>query len=103
MATLDKQARPEVEIRHVRFEGDLLLLELSYERQIGLTYKKVKWLDWLAAAPPEQRAQWQIEPHGYAVWWKQLDDGLELVHALSLHPLPHKKAQQVVEPAFAAA
>jgi hypothetical protein len=63
---------------------------LSDGREIALPFKRVKWLDWLAKATPQQRAKWSIEPYGYAVWWDELDDGIEVGHALSLQSLPHK-------------
>ncbi len=81
---------PEAEIRSVHFEGDMLFIELSDERQLGLPFQRIKWLDWLAQATPQQRQIWVIEPYGYAVWWNDLDDGIELVHALSLRKLPLK-------------
>src|SRR5690349_844017 len=74
----DKEQMAEVEIRQLRFEGNLLFIELRDDRLIGLPYQKIKWLAWLADARPDQRAGWQIEPHGYAVWWDELDDGVEL-------------------------
>ncbi len=83
----------EVEAHSVRFDGDMLVIELSDERQVALPFKKIKWLNWLAEATPKQQAKWSIEPHGYAVWWEELDDGIEIVHALSFRPLPHKNAQ----------
>jgi hypothetical protein len=79
----------DAEIQNVRFEGQYLFVELNDGRLIGLPYQKIRWLNWLAAATPEQRAKWQIEPQGYAVWWDELGDGFELAHALSLHALPH--------------
>lgn len=88
----------EVEARSVRFDGDLLFIELSDGRQIGLSFKKIKWLDWLAKATPEQREKWTIEPYGYAVWWDELDDGVEVVHLLSLQPLPHKQERKADQP-----
>jgi hypothetical protein len=98
MNTLGHHEMPEVEVRNVYFEGDMLFIELSDERHIGLPFKKIKWLDWLAKATPEQRANWAIEPYGYAVWWEALDDGFEVEHVLSLQPLPHKQESQKAEP-----
>jgi len=90
MSIFVKEQLEEVSVYHVRFEREMLVLELSDEREIALPFQKIKWLNWLANATPEQRAKWTIEPYGYAVWWEDLDDGLEVTHALSLHPLPHK-------------
>jgi hypothetical protein len=103
MSTLDHNDTPEVEIRNIYFQDDLLFVELSDERQIGLPFKKIKWSDWLAKATPEQRSNWSIEPYGYAVWWAELDDGFELEHILSLKPLPHKQPHSAVKPVLATA
>jgi hypothetical protein len=53
----------------------------------GLPMDKIHWLGWLASATPEQRAKWQILPHGFGVYWDQLDDGFEVEHALALTQL----------------
>ncbi len=98
MNTLIHDEMPEVQARNVYFHGEMLFIELSDERQIGLPFKKIKWLTWLAKATPEQRAKWAIEPYGYAIWWEDLDDGLEVEHVLSLQRLPHKQEIQTAEP-----
>jgi len=36
------------------------------------------WLAWLAQATPEQRAHWSLEPRGFAVYWEELDNGIEI-------------------------
>ena len=82
------QSEDEVGAVDVRFEQDMRYIELNDGRQIGLPFRKIKWLGWLANATPDQRAKWTIEPRGYAVWWDELDDGVEVVHALSTKPLP---------------
>jgi hypothetical protein len=99
MTTLGEQE--EVEARSVRFEGEMLFIELSDGRQLGLPYTKITWLDWLAQATVEQRLNWSIEPYGYAIWWDDLDDGIEVVHALSQHPLPHKRVAESASPVLA--
>jgi hypothetical protein len=40
------------------------------------------WLDWLAKASPEDRLQWTIEPNGIGIYWENLDDGIEVCHAI---------------------
>ena len=87
------EEKEEVGACGVRFEDAMLFIDLSDGRQIGLPFQKIKWLNWLAQATPEQRAKWAIEPRGYAIWWEELDDGIEVVHALSLTPLPHRHTQ----------
>ncbi|MBX2999129.1 MAG: DUF2442 domain-containing protein [Caldilineaceae bacterium] len=84
----------EVAIWNVRFEGEMLFIDLTDERQIGLPFTKIRWLAWLANATSAQRSNWSIEPYGYAVWWEDLDDGFELAHALSLRPLSHTSVEQ---------
>lgn len=90
MNILAEQVADEVAAVDVRFDQDMLVIVLSDEREIALPFKKIKWLHWLAEATPEQRAKWSIEPYGYAVWWEDLDDGIEVVHILSRQPLPHR-------------
>lgn len=94
---------PAVQIQNVYFNDDLLFIELSDERQLGLPFRRIKWLDWLAQATAQQRMRWTIEPHGYAVWWDELNDGFELVQALSPYTLPHKAAQRLSQPQVIAA
>ena len=81
-----KQAEP-VRARGVRFAGNRLLVELSDGRELAVPYKKVPWLKWLAKASPRQRADWSLEPGGYAVYWNQLDDGIEICHLLAMDSL----------------
>lgn len=68
----------------VRFTEQMLYVVLNDGREIGLPFYKLHWLSWLAQATPEQRLKWHIEPRGYAVYWEELDDGLEVAHILSL-------------------
>ena len=48
---------------------------------------RIEWLRWLYEATPEQCANWSLEPGGYAVYWDDLDDGVEVCHLLALEPL----------------
>jgi hypothetical protein len=57
---------------------------LSDEREVGIPLVR---LPWLAQASATQRAKWSIEPHGYAVWWDDLDDGIEVCHLLDMQVL----------------
>jgi hypothetical protein len=63
----------------VRFTESMVYVVLNDGREIGVPLSR---LPWLANATPEQRAGWSIEPHGYAVWWDDLDDGIEVCHLL---------------------
>ena len=68
--------------RDVSFVRDHLCIELSDGRALSVPYKKTPWLKWLAKATPKQRADWSFEPDGYAIYWGQLDDGVEIGHLL---------------------
>jgi hypothetical protein len=71
----------------IRFVDDMLYVAISDGREIGIPMNRVGWLDWLARATPEQRSRWSIEPRGFAVYWEDLDDGIEVDHLLALGPL----------------
>jgi hypothetical protein len=87
MITSANNINTQVQAKSVRFEGNILHLLLSDRREISLPIDQMDWLKWLASATPEQRAKWSIEPGGFAVYWEELDDGLEIEHLLSLQPL----------------
>lgn len=72
---------------NVRFDNTLLYVALSDGREISLRLDNIHWLDWLYEATDEQRAKWSIEPGGFAIYWEDLDDGIELCHLLSLESL----------------
>lgn len=80
---LDKHAAAA----NVRFEGNTLYILLSDGREISLPIDRIDWLSWLEKAAPEQRANWSIEPGGFAVYWSDLDDGVEVAHILALESL----------------
>lgn len=71
----------------VRFDGDTLLITLEDRREIALPLAHYDWTRWLLAATPAQRANWTLEPGGFAVYWPELDDGIEVRHLLDPHPL----------------
>lgn len=88
MHTLVSNDLKLVQAVSVEFHENMLVLKLDDGRQVWLPMDKIKWLDWLARATPEQRAKWEILPQGYGVYWEELDDGFEVAHALSLKELP---------------
>jgi hypothetical protein len=87
MVTSTSNVNLQVQAEDVRFEGDFLHIVLSDGREISLRLTQLTWLKWLAKATPEQRAEWTIEPGGFAIYWDKLDDGIEIEHLLSLQPL----------------
>jgi hypothetical protein len=58
-------------------------IRLNDGREISLPLGEVPWLKWLAKATPKQRANWSLEPGGYAIYWPDLDDGIEVCHLLN--------------------
>lgn len=71
----------EVQAVGARFTKTMLFVALNDGREIGLPLTH-KWVTWLANATPEERDAWSIEPGGFAVYWEDLDNGLEVVHLL---------------------
>jgi len=86
--TSQPELTKHVEAKHVTFTKDALLqIDLSDGRMITIPYNQIPWLDWLAQATPEQQNNWSIEPGGYAIYWENLDNGLEIAHLLGIQPL----------------
>ena len=80
----------QVSAHAVRFSGERLLVQLSDGRELAVPFKKIPWLKWLAKATPRQRADWSIEPGGFAIYWNRLDDGIEVCHLLASENLTGK-------------
>ena len=87
MPTLVNKSTEQVRATGVRFDGNALYVALSDGREISVPVDRVDWLKWLAKATPEQRSTWSIEPGGYAVYWPELDGGIEVCHLLAMQPL----------------
>ncbi len=87
MSTLAaKPVRAEVAAVGVRFTETMIYMALSDGREIGLPLS-LPWLAWLAQATPEQRARWSLEPRGFAVYWEELDNGIEVAPLLTSQPM----------------
>ncbi len=71
----------------VKFINGALSITLNDGREINVPIEKVDWLSWLLNATAEQRSKWSIEPNGYAIYWEELDDGIEICHLLDMQPL----------------
>ncbi len=87
MVTSTNNIDTQVRAKNLRFENNTLHIVLSDGREISLPIDQMDWLKWLAKATPEQRAKWSIEPGGFAIYWEELDDGIEIMHMLSMRPL----------------
>lgn len=80
--TTDQTATEATAVR-VAVDDQWLSIELSDGRVLQTPYRTIPWLGWLAQATPEQRAHWTLEPGGFAVYWPDLDDGVEVAHLLT--------------------
>jgi hypothetical protein len=87
MTTLANSITQEVTATNVRFLENTLTVVLSDNREISVPLDKIAWLTWLLTATPQQRENWSLEPGGYAVYWEDLDDGIEVSHLLDKRPL----------------
>jgi len=63
----------------VRFANNMLYIALEDGREIGAPLSQFLWLEKATLA---QRANWHIEPYGFAVYWDDLDDGIEVDHLM---------------------
>ena len=90
MSTLIAKHPTQVSAHAVRFSGERLLVQLSDGRELAVPFKKIPWLKWLVKATPRQRADWSIEPGGFAIYWNRLDDGIEVCHLLASENLTGK-------------
>lgn len=74
--------------RGVKWDGDILTIELSDARSVAVDVSRVEWLGWLRAADKKTRRAFQIEePDGFAIYWPDLDDGIEILHLLTASPV----------------
>ncbi len=87
MNTSTNKETLQVTASGVYFTGNTLHVQLSDGREISVPVDQIKWLRWLSEATPEPRAKWTIEPGGFAIYWEDLDDGIEICHLLDLYPL----------------
>ena len=87
MNTLTAKHAEQVRAKGVRFTSGVLRVALDDGREVSLPLTEVPWLKWLAKATAKQRANWTIEPSGFAIYWPDLDDGVEVGHLLDSTPL----------------
>lgn len=71
----------------VSIDDAILGIRLSDGRELRIPYLKIPWLEFLVSATPQQRKNWSLEPGGYAVYWEDLDDGVEISHLLTMQSL----------------
>lgn len=86
MVALANKVTERVQATGVRFVDNILFVSLADGREISVPIDRVEWLKWLANAKQEQRDKWSLEPSGYAIYWDDLDDGVEICHLLEMQP-----------------
>jgi hypothetical protein len=67
----------------VKFQENRLHVALNDGREISLPIDRIEWLRWLTKATPDQRANWSLEPGGYAIYWEDLDNRIVPVYSMS--------------------
>jgi hypothetical protein len=72
-----KTKAPSRAAKSVRFADGKLCVLLEDGREIGIP---IAQFPWLARATATQRRHWHIEPRGFAIYWDDLDDGIEVEH-----------------------
>ncbi len=77
----------QVSATDVAFTDNTLHVTLNDGRIISIPMEKISWLQWLIEAPDSKRENWSIEPGGFAIYWDDLDDGVEIEHLLALDKL----------------
>ena len=87
MNNLTAKTAAQVRATSIHITSDTLQVRLDDGRKISVPFTEVSWLKWLAKATPKQRANWSIEPGGYADYWPDLDDGIEVCHLLDSQPI----------------
>lgn len=78
---------PEPGAAWAEVTDDMLRVGLRDGRTIETSLTRVPWLRWLRDASEEARNHWSLEPGGFAVYWDDLDDGVEVRHLLALSPV----------------
>ncbi len=87
MNTSTAKASEHVGAKRARITANTLHVLLDDGREISVPFTGVPWLKWLAKATPKQRANWSLEPGGFAIYWPDLDDGIEVCHLLDSQPI----------------
>jgi len=84
---LTNKTTEHVSAQDITLDKNVLSISLSDGRIISLPIDKISWLAWLAQASLEAQKNWSLEPGGFAIYWDDLDNGIEIEHFLSLSPL----------------
>lgn len=87
MVTSDSStAEPEVTAEDAELSEKTLRVQLSDGRVVEIGLDR-PWLHWLRDTTDAQCRRWRLEPGGFALYWDELDAGVEVRHLLSLTPV----------------
>ncbi|HVC32001.1 MAG TPA: DUF2442 domain-containing protein [Chloroflexota bacterium] len=76
MTTLgSSRAALAVVATRVRFENDMMYVELQDGREIGVP---LEWFPTIRDASPEQRSNWRLIGRGVGIHWEDLDEDLSV-------------------------
>ena len=87
MSTLTAKSTEQVRAKRARVSANTLRVRLDDGREISVPFLEVSWPKWMDKATPKQRANWSLEPGGFAIYWPDLDDGIEVCHLLDSQPI----------------
>lgn len=73
------EALDEARARSVAFKNGSLVVELVDGRSVSVP---LEWFPRLAEATVTERRHWELDGDGAAIWWPDLDDGVEVPHLL---------------------
>jgi hypothetical protein len=72
-------ALDEARARSVSFKNGSLIVELVDGRSVSVP---LEWFPRLVEASATERKRWELDADGAAIWWPDLDDGIEITHLL---------------------
>ena len=87
MITLTAKTTGQIHAKSARITANTLRVRLDDGREVSVPFTEVSWLKWLSKATPKQRSNWSIEPVVFALYWPDLDDGIEVCHLLDSQPI----------------
>ncbi len=82
MTTSAAEPRTNAEAVDVLVDAEYLRITLGDGRELSVPFGRFPWLAWLVDATEKQRQHCVIEPTGFAIYWPDLDDGVEIGHLL---------------------
>jgi Protein of unknown function (DUF2442) len=86
------EPRPGERVKGVRFDADMLTVDLLDGRTISVP---LAWYPRLLRATPAQRKNWKTCGGGFGTHWPEIDEDLSTEGLLRGAPVPRKSARHV--------